>query len=335
MATLRDYFVAEVDEHLRCFDDALRRGVSADIAELHRAMRGLRGTARIAREEQALRAATAVEQATRALADGRLQLDADVVDRLRASSDDLHALARGTPHADTLVEASVARWEDVGRSSPPPAPETGAAEAMGEFLEFAAREVVGIAQELESGVAMLQQQPMDREVLKGVLRRQRALLGSARLEEIPVLAETLRAVEDLSSVIAKLNVPVKHEWLDVFRCARDVLKSAAEPLQAGRQPDPNHALSRLRVLRQELLDRHGAGEAVSAVPGSSGLSQPAPAQPPAQPDTIDVRDLQYRGERAVTRAQELRPILERMIAAQRGGREVVEELYDLLNLARE
>jgi hypothetical protein len=74
---------------------------------------------------------------------------------------------------------------------------------------------------------------------------------------------------------------------------------------------------------------------VSAVPGSSGLSQPAPAQPPAQPDTIDVRDLQYRGERAVTRAQELRPILERMIAAQRGGREVVEELYDLLNLARE
>lgn len=335
MATLRDFFVAEAAEHLRRFNDALRRGESANVDVLHAAVRGLRGTAQIAREEPAYRAASAVENATRALKDGRLKLDAEIVDRLRATSDDLSAITRGSDHADSLVEATITRWQDVDAEAPAAAEASGAVQAMREFLEFAAREVVGITQELETGVATLQQQPMDREALKGVLRRQRALLGAARLEEVPIVAETLRAVEDLSSVIAKLNVAVKHEWLDVFRCARDVLKSAAEPLQAGRQPDANNALSRLRVLRQELLDRHGAGEAVSTAPGASGLTQPAPAQPPARPVPVDIRDLQYRGDSAVARADELRPILERMVAGQRGGREIVEELYDLLDLARE
>lgn len=335
MATLRDFFIAETDEHLRRFTEALRRGEAGNPTEMHRAIRALRGTAQIAREESAFQAATAVEQATRALTDGRLQLDASVVERLRASADDLRAIARGSDNTDALVAATSARWEDIGGTGAAGVDEAGAATATREFLEFAAREVVGITQELETGVATLQQQPMDREALKGVLRRQRALLGAARLEEIPILAETLRAVEDLSSVIAKLNVAVKHEWLDVFRCARDVLKSSVEPLQGGRQPDANNALSRLRVLRQELLDRHGAGEAVSTAPGASGLSQPAPVEPPTPPVAVDILDLQYKGERALERARELRPILERMLAAQRGGREVLEELYDLLQLSRE
>src|SRR5690606_17601367 len=201
------------------------------------------------------------------------------------------------------------------------------------FLEYAAHEVAAIASELDRSIAALTDDAMDREPLRAVLRRQRGLLGSARLDDIPVLAEALRAVEDLTSVIGKLDVPVRHEWLDVFRCARDVLAAAAPLLETGRQPDVTTALRRLRVLRHELLERHGVGEAVSTA-HEGGLSQPEPqdelvldevvappsAEPvqpaesssvagdpapiPAGPQTegVDVRELQYRGERALQRA---------------------------------
>lgn len=400
MATLHDFFVAEVSEHLGQFEDALEAGDSADLDALHRAARALRGTAQIAREDAAFRGANVLESATRALLDGRLQPDAATVDRLRASAEDLRAIARGAD--DTArADAIVARWAEIGidpRSRTRPG--TVAQETRA-FLEFAAREVVAIAEELDRSVHALTDSPMDRDSLKAVLRRQRALLGSARLEEIPVLSETLRAVEDLSSIIAKLDVAVRHEWLDVFRCAREVLKSAAPQLQTGRQPEPTTALRRLRVLRQELVERHGAGEAVSTAPGTQGLAQPetrshgdtehpaeladrghdgadeserpedpshvhspAPlaaaglastsddARPQAAPvsstsesertptpvvpnEGIDVRELQYRGDRALERAAELRPVLERMLQGKQGGREALAELYDLLRLARE
>src|SRR5690606_13552468 len=72
----------------------------------------------------------------------------------------------------------------------------------------------------------------------------------------------------------------------------------------------------------------------AATPGASPVV-PATASQPAPETGIDVRELQYRGERALQRAAELRPILERMLADTRGGREALAELYDLLRLARE
>lgn len=340
MATLHDYFVDEVGEHLGRFEEALERGESSNREQLHRAARALRGTAQIAREDAAFRAANVLESATRALLDGRLQLDAATVDRLRASAGDLRAIARGADD-DARADAIVARWAEIGVDARARDRPGTVAQETRAFLEFAAREVQGIAAELEQSLRTLVDAPMDRESLKAVLRRQRALLGSARLQEIPILAETLRAVEDLTSVIAKLDVAVRNEWLDVFRSARDVLTSAADRLETGHQPEPGTALSRLRVLREELVDRHGKGEAVSAVSADAGLSQPLPAgaesvpTAPSVPDDIDVRELQYRGESALQRAAELRPILERMLADHRGGREALAELYDLMRLARE
>ncbi|MGH7443447.1 MAG: Hpt domain-containing protein, partial [Longimicrobiales bacterium] len=273
MATLHDYFVEEVGEHLGRLEEALERGESSNREQLHRAARALRGTAQIAREDAAFRAANVLESATRALLDGRLQLDAATIDRLRASAQDLRAIARGADD-DARADTIVARWAAIGIDARARDRPGSVAQETRAFLEFAAREVDGIVTELDHSLTALTDEPMDRESLKAVLRRQRALLGSARLQEIPVLAETLRAVEDLTSVIAKLDVAVRNEWLDVFRCARDVLKSAAALLETGHQPEPSTALSRLRVLRQELLERHGAGEAVSAVPGADGLPQP-------------------------------------------------------------
>lgn len=398
MATLHDFFVAEVTDHLERFEATLD-GDAPDLDLLYRSVRALRGAAQIAREEAASRGARVLENATRALLDGSMPLDAATADRLRASAEDLRAIARGAD-ADARAQAVVARWAESGIDEQPAVGTPRTAQETRAFLEYAAREVAAVAAELDRGIAALAEQPMDREPLKAVLRRQRGLLGAARLDEIPVLAEALRAVEDLTSVIGKLDVAVRHEWLDVFRCARDALAAATPLLQTGRQPEVTTALRRLRVLRQELLERHGVGEAVSTAHDESGLSQPemrsdaettepegdasgapkppaaadaavaqqagtpaesaphpqpvapafrspsaampgapplvpAAASQPAPETGIDVRELQYRGERALQRAAELRPILERMLADTRGGREALAELYDLLRLARE
>ena len=418
MATLHDFFVSEVTDHLERLETALDAEEPA-LEELHRSTRAIRGASQIAREDAAHRGARVLENATRAMLSGSLDLDHLNVDRLRASAEDLRAIARGADAA-ARADAIVARWDEVGIDANVLAARQPAAQETRAFLEYASHEVAAIASELDRSIGALADDGMDREPLKAVLRRQRGLLGSARLEEIPVLAESLRAVEDLTSIIGKLDVAVRHEWLDVFRCARDVLVAAAPLLETGRQPEVTNGLRRLRVLRHELLERHGIGESVSAVHDDGGLSQPqiqdelvlddvvtgggeagdatpedtvpgvelasdgptdqadaapqpfafaaaaadSPAAPDAEPaalapadgttspdvasaaaatpaaahvpaEGIDVRELQYRGERALQRAAELRPVLERMLADTRGGREALAELYDLLRLARE
>jgi len=119
-----------------------------------------------------------------------------------------------------------------------------------------AREVAAVAETMDAAVTAFQSNPRDRDWLATVLRSQRALLGSAQIEATPVLAEALRAVEDLAVLIGQLDVPVKAEWLDIFRSARDVLRAAAALLDKGEVPAPVPALSRLRTLRDELLARY-------------------------------------------------------------------------------
>lgn len=370
MATLHDFFVAEAADQLGRFDAALDRGEEASLEELHRAARALRGTAQIAREDAAQRGAGVLETATRALMDGDLTLDRATLDRLRASAEDLRAIARGAD-AESRAAAIAARWAEIGVSPRPRTQPDGGVREAREFLEFAAREVVGIAHELERSVDALAAEPTDAESLKAVVRRQRALLGAARLEEIPVVAETLRAVEDMAAIIARLGVAVRHEWLEVFSAARDVLRAAVSPLETGRQPEAGTAFGRLRILREELLARHGTDDSVSPAAGAEAARGGAPPAPPPQgrapalsreeavqapprsdksppppsgapataasatSDGVDIRALLYRGDAALARAAELRPVLERMLEGQRGGREALAELYDLLRLARE
>src|SRR5690606_13460921 len=97
---------------------------------------------------------------------------------------------------------------------------------------------------LDRGIQDLHVDPMDRAPLMSILRRQRALLGSARLEEIPVIADILRAVEDLTRVIVKLDVGVKQEWLDIYRVARDALQTTIAPLLRDELPQSSNSVSR-------------------------------------------------------------------------------------------
>ncbi|HSJ09634.1 MAG TPA: hypothetical protein VK928_06950, partial [Longimicrobiales bacterium] len=250
MATLSEYFDTEAKQFVQQLDQALQKLPLPDAAELHRTVRGLRGTAQMAREERVFRAISAFESVTRALATNALTWSEDVARRAGDTLADVRALVERAEDDDALearADASVDRWMDSGVVTPFAAAESpGPGSASREFREYAAHEVAGIADALDRGVQQLAAVPMDREPLKMILRRQRALLGAARLDEVPVVAEILRAIEDLTRVIAKLDVGVKQEWLDIYRVAREGLKAAIEPLQRDEDPGPSHALSRLR-----------------------------------------------------------------------------------------
>ncbi|MEX2282504.1 MAG: hypothetical protein WEE89_08470 [Gemmatimonadota bacterium] len=288
MATLRDYFVTESNDYFAQFSALLVRldATRGDPNELVRLAKGLRGGAQLARETRVLRAAHGLEAAARAVVGGTLKWNGDTSGRVRRTLEDLQALVAGGEDddaADARVKRVLDRWNEVNVQPPSEVIDgtaTPAAErslASKQFREFAAHEVAGIVAEIESGLNQLASDPRNRETLKSILRRQRALLGAARLDEINIVAETLRAIEDLVRVIIKLNVAVKDEWAAVFRAAREVLSAAVEPLSQGTDPAPLPALSKLRTLRSELLERYGEGEAVpvtGAAPPGMAVSTP-------------------------------------------------------------
>jgi chemotaxis protein histidine kinase CheA len=377
MPTLREYFTSESNTYFAQLADQVNRfdSARAEPQELLRITRALRGSAHLAREERVYRAALAMEGAARALANGSLNWSADLGERARATVADLRALAAGEAddEADARVARVLERWSAVGV----PVRERASADAgesspaSRQFREFAAHEVSGIVNELESGLSQFPQDPRNRDALKAILRRQRALLGAARLDEISVVAETLRAIEDLVRLIVKLNVAVKEEWAAVFKSARDVLAGALDPLRQGLDPAATPALSKLRTLRTELLERFGEGDAVpvsaTEAPTSVPVEAPAPpvraevpppqeepvAAPPPLPqapspasqeagaataavaadDTIvAIEQLCYSGEPALRRALELRQQLETLAGEDSDARAAVEEVFDLIRL---
>ncbi|HSK19757.1 MAG TPA: hypothetical protein VK912_11475 [Longimicrobiales bacterium] len=278
MATLSEYFRTEAREFLTALERSLQRPPGPDAAELHRAVRGLRGTAQMAREQRIFDVVSAFESVTRAIAEGALAWSDNVAARARDTIADLRVLLDPTEddeQLDARVNEAAARWRE---AAPAPAAAPAAPVSDGstaDFREFAAREAAGIADTLDHGIQDLQADPMDREPLTAILRRQRALLGSARLDEIPVLADILRAVEDLTRVIVKLDVGAKKEWLDIYRVARDALQTTIAPLLRDELPEGSHSVSRLRHMREELLERYG-----------SAVEQPPPPEDSLAPPTV-------------------------------------------------
>lgn len=300
MATLGEYFESEARDRLAELDRRLHRLPTPDAAELYRNARALRGAAQIAREGRIYRAASVLEAALKAVAAGDISWTDTVAAHARATVEDLQSILGrhgDDDQLDTRVDQTIHRWSGTGVRMPPQVTGTGSEEggaggASREFREFAAREVAAIADALDNALQQLAESPMDREPLRTILQRQRALLGAARLDELPVVAEILRAVEDLSGVIARLDIAVKREWLDVFRVARDGLRSAIQPLQLEQDPPATHSLSRLRHIREELLDRYAMAAAEASadqgnparpLPFEFSTSSPAAPATPAAP----------------------------------------------------
>jgi hypothetical protein len=385
MTTLSEYFDRRAREILTLLDQQLRHP-PVDPAALHRMVRELRGTAQMAREEHVVRATASFEAVARRIAHDALDWSEALLHKARATVADLRELVdRGDAEGDRAARADavVKRWDDAlpaaGSAHPVPATDE-ADQGARDFRDFAAREVAAIADVLDASVQRLSSVPMDRLPLRAVLQRQRALLGAARLDDVPVVAEILRAVEDLTRVIVKLDVGVKEEWLDIYRVARDGLRTSTTDLAQGLDPQPSNALRRIRHLRSELMERYGAGEIVSPAAGSAGLVAAAtvnvPPEHPALADASDstgdddeppellldeavdtedaaadegqdaaavdmepeaewpIGDLVYSGDSALERALALREVIDRATAHDPIASDAVDELFDLIRLAR-
>lgn len=278
------------------------------------AARALAGAARLAGEDRMYRAAAAMDAGLRAANPQPGTVDRTAED-VRLSVADMRFLLeeRASDEAlDARVQVIAARWADVPSDDVEAEPE----EHSEDYASFVVREASGVADAMDSGIAAFGENPTNREWLGAILRRQRALLGSARVDEIPVLAETLRAVEDLCELIVRLGVPVKSEWLDVFRCARDVLRSSASAITDGDEPGQTPALSRLRTLREELVARYGERAASQQVETAQPAAQePAEPEPPADPRQ---------------RAAVLRASIAHALGDAREPREALDELYGML-----
>lgn len=346
-ATVHPFFIEEAQSYVQRMTALLEaEGASAAPASLLELARGLRGMLQLARNDRALRGARLIEGAARGVLSGRLTLSDDVRDRFDRTLADVTAALGHEKDDDVLdrrIEEAENRWRviEVRPWLPAAVADLAAQEPAGlddeAFLSFAAGEIDGILTVLGESVDAFAEDGMNRDALANVLRRQRALLGAARLDELAVVAETLRAVEDVSRIIARMNVAIKDEWLDVFRCARLVLESSAEPLARGEDPPHTPALSRLRTYRQELIERYGsaddpapAASAPAPVPAADGDA--AGAAPVREKSSVDIQNLMYTGEAALRRALDLRARLERAVEHDPDALALVDEVFDLIRL---
>lgn len=266
MASVREFFLDEANQCLRALDQVLADASAAplDANALLRHVRTLRGSAQMAREEHVHAVARRLEAVARGLVDRRIQWTADLARRVAETVSDLRALANGSEGDDAARARAAAATSrlpeadgDAARRDASPA--TGASDERLAFLAFAAREVSGIVAELDRALPILARAPRNREPLKAILRRQRVLLGAARVDAIPAVAETLRAIDSVSRLVARQDAAVEGDWLQLYRTARDVLAEASMHLLGGADASEptTGALQALRTLRDRLHQRYG------------------------------------------------------------------------------
>lgn len=274
MATLREYFLKEAPEYLARLDE-LAADPAPDLEEVLRTARALRGAAQMAREERVRRVASALEVAAREVTRIARPWDDDTRHRVRDTVADLRALAdagEGDASVAGRAEQALARWREVGVAPEDAAAQpagAGAASSDDDMRRFVVAEGRGIIAELERAIPALTRSPMGRDPLKSILRRQRALLGSAGLERFPVVAGTLQAVEDATRTVARQNLAVEGDWLSLYRQAHASLGESITRIEAGGVGDPGSAsFAELRVLRDRLI---------------ASRRDESPFQPPAAP----------------------------------------------------
>lgn len=302
MPSLREYFLTESADYLDRLE-TLANADDADAPELLRTARALRGSAQMAREERVRKLAATIETVARQLESGARPWDADTRERLTATLAEAREIARvgeDDPAGAARADAALARWAEVGVSAGEEAePQAQGAAADQETRAFVETEVRGVIEELERALPALTREPMGREPLKALLRRQRTVLGSAALARFPIVSEALHAVEDATRVVARKNLAVDDAWLALYREALDVLRDAVGRIRAGETTSPESpAVRELRSLRERLI-------------GDAGAAQPAPAPPPSPEGAEPVEVLAF----FKTESNKLLDRIERMAGA--------------------
>lgn len=269
MHTPGEFFRKESDEYVSGMR-ALLGEPSPDRGEMRRLARALRGCAQMAREEGVYRGARILEAATRELAEGGLAWDERARGHVGATLDDLWSIIEAgeadAPQAEAVdhIAAIRARWEELGLAleeesfpgaAPPDARASTGPEAPPALREYAAREVRGVLAVVHEGIRALRADGKDREPLKKILLRQRALMGAAGLSALPAVSDPLQIMDEIARLAASQGRSVEGPWLEVFENARAALEEASVPLAAGEVPaGDTPTLERLRTLRERLVE---------------------------------------------------------------------------------
>ncbi len=333
MTTPREFFLEESQQLLERMRSAIESGPGDESArEFHRACRGLRGSAQMAREQRVFEGARLLEAAARELAEGRLPWDERVDRHARSTVDHLWALVEEgeaeVDDAEALERRAEIRdrWEALGvpalsddqpgsRRSPAstgPRWPSGEQAPPPEFRAYVASELTGIVDELDRALPELTGNPEEPEAHRRIRDRQKPLLGAAGLDWFPAVLDALQSVEAAAEAALAGRPGAGSRAVELYHAVREFLRESIPFLQRGEvPPSSGPAVDRLRELR--------ARAAEDASPFTGPL--------------VPVEDLLYRGEAAYRRILELRPALERAVARSGESPEVIEELYDLLRLA--
>ena len=272
---LSDYFALEAGEFLDGLDALLSRTSEApDAQAFWRAARGVRGSAQIAGVTGIAMVAERLEEAARALKDGRLDWGEEVRQRAIRTVDDLRVLVRGAGRWGEAEEArsreAAARWGEGGRKA------AGALAGGDQLFAFVRREITGVVAELDRVAGELAEAPAAREPLRAVLRRMRPVRGVAGMSSLAPVLEVLEGIEDEAQEMVSRALPADEAHLEVLRAAREALDAAGRSLERGEAPGETPELQRFRDAR----DRTGGDpNPDAAVVPVTSLFFDAPAQP--------------------------------------------------------
>jgi len=232
---LLDFFALEAGEYTEQLDGALARaaGKVPDLDVFTRNARALRGSATMARVEGIARIATGLERLGRGLRDGSLQWTPQLRAAIVAAVDDVKILVRNArawgAAEDERVAARAAELDALApafqrRSVVTPMVAIGG----GAWLAGETADIAGALRKWAEARAGF-------DALAETVKRIRALRGIAALADMPPVKDVIDAVDDAAKGIELGTTPTDaHRHL--FRTAADVLREAAEAIQAGRKP---------------------------------------------------------------------------------------------------
>lgn len=300
---LLDFFTLEASEYVDQLDALASRAVNAppDADPFHRAAKGLRGAATMAKVKGIADVAHGIERLARQVREGRLRWDAATRGTAIAAIDDLKFLVRG---ARSWGDAEDQRARNRTAELDHLAPRAEKVVTRGKGAAFLAQAAADAA----AGLLAYAEHPTALEEFEETLRRVRALRGVAALKDLPPLAEVVDAVDAAAKPIELRQEDATAERRRLFRAAARVLLEGGEAVRTGGLPQTDSVAVREFAHAAETL-RSGERDSDDVVPITSLLpAGPVGAHITPAPNPPTTAAQRFRLE-VVSQAEHLRRLV--------------------------
>src|SRR5262245_6981123 len=315
-----EFFILEASEHVEQLDGLLLAGGSGgpDPNAVQRVARALRGTATMAKLPAFADLAAAVERVGRAMHDRTLTWEPPLRGALVAAVGDLKKLLQSARRwsSDEDRRASQ-RIAELSRFAPPrssgPTPVDSAPAVLS--APFLSTEASNIA----AGLDVLTTRSSDTETAASVLRRIRALLGVAGVNEIVPFASALEATEEAGRALESGHGELTPEARRLLQAAAIYMRSLASALRMGSDLNaPTAARNAFDAALQAWNTSHAGRERVVPIAtlfyaDGSGVVEAAPNPPTrvAERFSLELVSLSQRLRQVVDAARNAKDIGEK------------------------